>query len=336
MNINKIIKIIFALLIASIFIKNLFPLIAGIAIISLIVFIFKKLALNYKTMSIKNISNINFKFNPSKKMIYYISAGFIILILLGLSIKVIPAGTTGVYDLFGKIRDKEVRSGIHLINPLARLHKMTIRTEEYTMSIAQGEGRKSSADAITALTKEGLSVDLDITVLYKLIEEKASDVYKTVGMNYEEKIIRPQIRSGIREVIARYDAKAIYSDKRAEAALKILEYLKSTVEPRGIEVEEVLLRHVELPANLKQAIEEKLQAEQEAQRMEFVLQKEQQEAERKRIEAQGQKDAQSIINQSLTSKYLNYLYITQLEKLDGAIYVPINPNNGMPLFRGVE
>ena len=272
------------------------------------------------------------EFNINKKLIYFIGGGVLILILLGLSIKVIPAGTTGVYDLFGKIRDKEVRSGIHLINPLAKLHNMSIRTEEYTMSIAQGEGKKSGADAITALTKEGLSVDLDITVLYKLIEEKASDVYKTVGTNYEEKIIRPQIRSGIREVIARYDAKAIYSDKRAEAALKILEYLKSTVEPRGIEVEEVLLRHVELPANLKQSIEAKLQAEQEAQRMEFILDKEQQEAERKRIEAAGQRDAQTIINQSLTDRYLQYLYIQNLENREGTIYVPYD----FPLFKGIK
>lgn len=329
---NKIFKIIFAVIIASMFFGKIFPLVAGVAIIFLIIFIFKKLALNYKTMPIKNMPNMNFKFNPSKKLIYYIIAGLIILILLGLSIKVIPAGTTGVYDLFGKIRDKEVRSGIHLINPLAKLHNMSIRTEEYTMSIAQGEGKKSGADAITALTKEGLSVDLDITVLYKLIEEKASDVYKTVGTNYEEKIIRPQIRSGIREVIARYDAKAIYSDKRAEAALKILEYLKSTVEPRGIEVEEVLLRHVELPANLKQSIEAKLQAEQEAQRMEFILDKEQQEAERKRIEAAGQRDAQTIINQSLTDRYLQYLYIQNLENREGTIYVPYD----FPLFKGIK
>lgn len=325
---KKIIKIIFAILIASVFFRGLFPILAGIAIIILISFIIKQKI----NMPIKNMPNINFKFNPSKKLVYYIIAGFIIIILLALSIKVIPAGVTGVYDLFGKIRDKEIRSGIHLINPLARLHKMSIRTEEYTMSIAQGEGRKSLADAITALTKEGLSVDLDITVLYRLMEEKASDVYKNVGMNYEEKIIRPQIRSGIREIIARYDAKAIYSEKRAEAAQNILKYLKTTVEPRGIEVEEVLLRHVELPANLKQAIEEKLQAEQEAQRMKFVLEKEEQEAERKRIEAQGQKDAQAIINQSLTNKYLQYLYIQNLKDREGTIYVPYN----LPLFKGVE
>ena len=316
----------------SLFSHKLFPFLAGFVIVLLIRFIIKqKINPSKKHMNIPNI-----KFNPSKKAIIFIPIGVLALMLLILSIKVIPAGTTGVYDLFGKIRANEIRSGFHLINPLAKIHNMSIRTEEYTMTIAQGEGRKHTADAITALTKEGLSVDLDITVLYRLMESKASDVYKNVGMNYEEKIIRPQIRSGIREIIAQYDAKAIYSEKRAEAALNILKYLKTTVEPRGIEVEEVLLRHVELPKNLKQAIEEKLQAEQEAQRMEFVLDKETQEAERKRIEAEGQRDAQKIINQSLTSKYLNYLYIKELENREGTIYVPINPSTGMPMFRGIE
>jgi len=277
-------------------------------------------------MNMKNMLKLT-----NKKVLYYIVAGIVVFLLLAVSIKVNPAGITGVYDLFGKIRDKEVRSGIHLINPLARIHTMSIRTEEYTMSIAQGEGQRFGADAITALTKEGLSVDLDITVLYRLIEEKASDVYKNVGMNYGEKIIRPQIRAGIREIVAQYDAKAVYSEKRAEAAQNILEYLKTRLEPRGIETEEVLLRHVELPQNLKKAIEEKLQAEQEAQRMAFVLDKETQEAERKRIEAAGQRDAQSIINRSLTDKYLQYLYIQNLKDREGTIYVPYD----LPLFKGL-
>lgn len=327
---QKMIKIIFAFLLISLFFRGLFPILAGIAIVILIIFIIKKILLTNKNMQIPKEFNIN------KKLIYFIGGGVLILILLGLSIKIIPAGTTGVYDLFGKIRDKEVSSGMHLINPFVRLHKMSIRTEEYTMTIAQGEGRKYSADAITALTKEGLSVDLDITVLYHLLENKASDVFKNVGMTYEEKIIRPQIRAGIREIIAQYDAKAIYSEKRTEAAQKILEYLETTIEPRGIAIEEVLLRNVVLPNELARAIEEKLQAEQSAQKMEFVLEKEIKEAERKRIEARGQRDAQSIINESLTSRYLNYLYIRELKDREGTIYVPINSDSGMPMFKGIQ
>lgn len=259
----------------------------------------------------------------------------VLLLLLAKSIIVIPAGRTGVYHLFGQVSDQERGSGLHLVNPLANITKMSIRTEEYTMSVAVGEGRRAQADAITALTKEGLNVDLDITVLFHLIEEKTSDLFKTVGLDYEEKIIRPEIRSAIRSAIAEYEAKAIYSEKRHEAADKILKILKTTIEPRGIEIEEVLLRNVRLPSKLTESIQEKLTAEQEAERMNFVLEKEKKEAERKIIEATGQRDAQAIINESLTERYLEYLYINSLKDREGTIYVPVNPENGLPLFKNV-
>ena len=105
------------------------------------------------------------------------------------------------------------------------------------------------------------------------------------------------------------------------------------MQPRGIVVEDVLLRNVQLPANLAQSIQEKLQAEQEAQKYDFILEKEKKEKERKIIEAEGQRDAQKIINESLTSNYLYYLYINDLKSRAGTIYVPTNPSTGMPLFR---
>ncbi|OGH69933.1 MAG: hypothetical protein A3C90_00420 [Candidatus Magasanikbacteria bacterium RIFCSPHIGHO2_02_FULL_51_14] len=248
---------------------------------------------------------------------------------------VVEAGETGVRSFFGKVRDEEFSSGFHLKNPLERITKMNIRTQDYTMSVAQGEGERYGADAISALTKEGLAVDLDITVLYHLVEERASDVYRDIGLAYDEIVIRPQIRSVIREVIAQYEAKDIYSEKRQEAAQKIFDLLNVQLEPRGIELEDVLLRHVELPKNLAESIQQKLQAEQEAERYDFILDKEAKEAERKRVEAAGQRDAQTIISQSLTPRYLEYLYIQSLKDREGTIYVPTNPNNGLPLFRGL-
>jgi regulator of protease activity HflC (stomatin/prohibitin superfamily) len=203
------------------------------------------------------------------------------------------------------------------------------------MSIAQDEGRRAGSDAITSLTKEGLSVDLDMTVLYRLVEEKASDVYRELGLTYDEKVIRPSIRTAIRDIIAQYEAKDIYSDKREEVSGKIEENVRTQLEPRGIAIESVLLRNVALPANLATAIQEKLQAEQEAQKYDFVLQKEKKEKERKIIEAEGQRDAQKIINESLTTNYLYYSYINQLKDRQGTIYVPTSPNTGMPLFREV-
>ena len=261
---------------------------------------------------------------------------FLFLLFFGSSFwTIIAAGHTGVQSLFGKVNDSELSSGFHIKNPFVRITEMSVRTEDYTMSITQGEGQLAGPDAIRALTKEGLNIDLDITVLYRLVEEKASDVYRDVGLNYDEVVIRPQIRSTIREIVALYSAKDIYSEKRGEATQQILDVLKSKLDPRGIEMEDVLLRNVVLPAKLANSIEEKLQAEQDAERYDFILEVEKKEAERKRVAAEGQRDAQQIINQSLTTRYLEYLYIESLKEREGTIYVPTNPNNGTPLFRGL-
>jgi len=326
------------ILLGPIFGKNGIFIFLGVIIIYLI---FKKLiklklfklGLNNKNM----VETIDVDKLKSKESVKKIGITIVIVVLLlwlfFASIVIVDAGETGVYSLFGKVKDKELQSGFHLVIPLAKVTKMTIRTEEYTMSIVQGEGKKEGADAITALTKEGLSVDLDMTVLYRLNEEKASDVYKNVGLNYEEKIIRPSIRTSIRDIIAQYEAKDIYSEKRQEAAVKILEILITDLGLRGIIVEDVLLRNVVLPANLANAIQEKLQAEQEAEKYDFILAREKKEKERKIIEAEGQMESQRIINQSLTTNYLYYLYMNELKEREGTIYVPTNPSTGMPLFR---
>jgi regulator of protease activity HflC (stomatin/prohibitin superfamily) len=269
------------------------------------------------------------------KKIPILLGGFLIFIFVSSGLTVVGAGNVGIQTLFGKVYDRELSSGLHIKNPLVRVIEMDTRIREYTMSITQGEGKRSGDDSIASLTKEGLKVDLDITVLYRLNENQASDVYRDVGLHYEETIIRPQIRSAIREVVARYTAKEIYSEKRDVATEEILERLDLAFSARGVEVEDVLLRNVELPVDLARSIQEKLQAEQEAERYDFILEKEKKEAERKRLEAEGQRDAQRIIDQSLTPRYLEYLYISSLKDRAGTIYVPTNPNNGTPMFRGI-
>ncbi len=315
--------------------KNIIPfLILAALVLPFAVMIGKKKSMN-ENNTINVNPNISFDLRKLKKRSSVILIILFFLIVGVLSIVIIPAGETGVYHLFGKVKDKELSSGFHLKNPLAVVTKMSIRTEEYTMSITKGEGDIEGADAIKALTREGLEVDLDMTVLYRLKEDQASEVFKNVGLDYVQKIIRPSIRSGIRETVANYEAKDIYSEKRQETAEQILEKLKKDISPRGIVVEEVLLRNVNLPSKLSNSIQEKLTAEQEAQRYDFVLQKETKEAERKRIEAAGQRDAQRIINESLTPNYLNYLYIRELKDREGTIYIPVNPSTGMPMFKGL-
>lgn len=282
-----------------------------------------------------NTTNSTNVMRKSKKTIWIIIGVIVAIIIVANIFVVIPVGHTGVQTLFGKVKEKELSSGLHVVNPLIVIERMSIRTEEYTMSIAQGEGQRVGADQIQALTNEGLAIDLDITVFHHLVENRASDVYKDLGSDFREKIIRPEIRSAIREVVARYDAKAVYSEKRSEVAMAIKDRLTETIKPRGIVVEQVLLRNVTLPEKLSASIQEKLQAEQESQRYDFLLDKEKKEADRKRIEAEGQRDAQRIIDQSLTAKYLEYLYIKELKDREGTIYVPIG-NNGLPLFKGVQ
>lgn len=271
----------------------------------------------------------------SKHLITTIILSFFGLWLFFASIVIVDAGETGIYSLFGRVKDEELKSGFHLVVPLARVTKMSIRTEEYTMSKTRDEGKKVGTDAISSLTKEGLTVELDMTVLFRLEEEKAAELYKKVGLNYVEKILRPSIRTSIRDVIAEYEAKDIYSEKRQEAAAEILKNLVDNLSERGVVVEDVLLRDVTLPAKLKNAIEDKLQAEQEAEKYDFLLTREEKEKERKIIEAEGQRDAQKIINESLSTNYLYYLYINQLKDREGTIYVPTGTNSGVPLFRNL-
>jgi len=319
------------------FLKSFWPIIIVVVII-ILKFLKKKNIMNGENViNVKPKSILKDKLQDKKNARYVLWGviGAIIIILIALSVVVIPAGTTGVYHLFGKVRDREISSGIHLINPLARVTKMSIRTEEYTMTSVQGEGQKKDDDSIVALTREGLNISLEITVLYHLMEESASDVYRDVGLNYEEKIIRPKIRSAIRGAIAQYEAKDVYSEKRDEVTGRILSDLEDEIGSRGIGVEQVLLRNVVLPEKLAASIQEKLTAEQEAQKFDFILEREIKEAERKRIEARGQRDAQTIINESLTTDFLKYLYIKELKDREGTIYVPTSPNTGLPLFRDV-
>jgi regulator of protease activity HflC (stomatin/prohibitin superfamily) len=284
---------------------------------------------------IPDISNYSPKLGGMWKI-----AKFIIIILLAIWIiswfvVIIGAGETGVYSLFGKVSDQELSSGFHLVNPLAKIDRMSIRTEQYTMSIAPGEGQIKGDDSISSLTKEGLDVNIDFTALYRLEEKRASDIYREVGLDYVNKLIRPEIRGVIRDVVSQYEAKELYSEKRQEASGKMASLLKERLESRGIFIEEAVIRNVQLPPSLAKAIQEKLAAEQEAQRYDFVLDREKKEADRKRIEAEGQRDSQKIINESLSAEYLDYLYINQLKDRQGTIYVPVNPANGMPLFKGI-
>jgi len=239
----------------------------------------------------------------------------------------VGAGEVGVkFNQFGGVQSDELGEGLHIVPPWVSVTKYSVQSEVYTMSAQPAEGERVGDDQITALTSEGLMLGMDVTVRYRLISEDASTVHQTLGKGYAEKIIRPTIKSVIREVVSSHTAMEVYGEQRQLVAAEMLNILETSLLDDGIIVEEVLLRNVKLPDRVANAIEEKLQADQDAQRMVFIKQKEQLEAERKVIEATGTADATiiaatgeaealRIINQELAKNpdLINYKYIQMLQ-----------------------
>ena len=235
-------------------------------------------------------------------------AGVIILIagILTKSTVMIDAGQIGVKVLFGKVQNEVLGSGLHLINPLVEVRSLDVKTQNYTMSGSNDEGAKTGDDAIRVLTADGLEVTIDLTVLYKLLPSEAPKLVRETGVDYTDKIVRPLTRTKIRDNAVYYDAIALYSSKRDEFQSRIFKSIEDDFKKRGLVLEQLLVRNITLPQSVKATIEQKINAEQDAQKMQFVLLKEKQEAERKRVEAQGISDYQRIINTGLTSQQLQY------------------------------
>jgi regulator of protease activity HflC (stomatin/prohibitin superfamily) len=251
----------------------------------------------------------------------------VIVVLIGNPIRVIPAGHVGVKDFFGLVSSSVLTPGVHFVMPFTKVVKMSIKTQEV----------KETAEVPS---KEGLTMDLEGSLLFRLDPARAPDIYKTIGPDYTEIAVQPQIRSAIREVTATYEAKALYSAERDKIARETLELFRKMSEGRGIITEAVLLRKIGLPAVVANAIQEKLKREQEAEQMKFVLQKESQEAERKRIEAQGVADFQRIVASGISQQLLEWKGIEATEKLalsaNTKVVVIGNSKSGLPIILGGE
>jgi len=242
----------------------------------------------------------------------------LLLLVLGVFIACIieiGPGEIGVKTLFGKVQDDVLTSGLHFINPLMEVQKMDVKTQNYTMSGVHDEGAKTGDDAIRALTSDGLEVIIDLTVLYKVLPSQAPNILRETGIDYTDKIVRPLTRTKIRDNAVYYEAVALYSTKRDEFQQRIIRSIEDDFKKRGLILEQLLVRNITLPQAVKTSIEQKISAEQDAQKMQFVLQKEKQEAERKRVEAQGIADYQHIISESLTDKQLQYEQIKAMREL---------------------
>jgi len=244
----------------------------------------------------------NIAFRPVARGSIFVLCVFGALALLQIFTQV-PAGNVGVVDFFGIVSDRTLPSGINVINPLANVIKFSIQTKEHK-------------ETMQVLSREGLTIGLEISALYRLNPDSAARVYKTVaGGDYETIILIPQFRSISRSVTASFQASALYSTERERLGVAIQEELARTVAPRGVTIEATPLRNVALPTQLTEAIEQKQRADQESQRMEFILTKEKQEADRKRIEAKGIADFQAIVAAGISDQLLRWKGIEATEKL---------------------
>ena len=244
------------------------------------------------------------------------------LIVVMASTTSIPTGNVGVLTLFGRVTGETLPEGIHLVNPLKSVQKLSVQTQ-------------SVKESANVPSNEGLILALDTSLLFRLDKNKAAYVYQTVGDNYAEKIVEPTLRAAIRASTSAHSANALYTNARELVQQQIQDELTAQLAPRGVIVENVLLRDVQLPAMLKGSIEAKQQAEQDALRMSFILQKEKQEAERKRIEAQGIADFQKIVAAGISAQLLEWKGIEATEKLaassNAKVVIIGNSKNGLPL-----
>jgi regulator of protease activity HflC (stomatin/prohibitin superfamily) len=259
----------------------------------------------------------------------------VIVVLIGMSIACVvqvEPGMVGVQKLFGKVNNNILESGLNIVNPLVQVVMFDIRTENYTMSGVQDEGSKQGDDAIRVLTADGLEVIVDLTVLYKVVPTEAPRILKEVGTDYRNVLVRPICRTKIRDNAVYYDAVALYSTKRDEFQAKIFSTIEANFKDRGLLLEQLLVRNITLPASVKASIESKINAEQDAQKMQFVLQKETQEAQRKRVEAQGIADYQKILSTGLSDRLLQYEMIKAINTSPNAKLIFMTNGKNLPVI----
>ncbi|WP_461099712.1 prohibitin family protein [Spirosoma luteolum] len=262
----------------------------------------------------------------------------LVLLVLGLlsaGIRQIDAGQVGVVSLFGNVSPEPLTSGLHLVNPLAHVSTFDVKTQNYTMSATNDEGEKLGDDAIRVLTADGLEVVIDLTVLYRVVPADAPRIFQEIGADYTDKIVRPITRTRIRDNAVYYDAVALYSSRRDEFQGRIYKTIENDFRKRGLMLEQLLIRNINLPASVKKTIESKINAEQDAQKMQFVLAKERQEADRKRVEAKGIADYQRILSTGLSDKQLQYEQIKAQRELaasPNAKIIVMGGRSSMPLI----
>ncbi len=235
---------------------------------------------------------------------------------------VIDDGEVGVIKRFGKIADEPVGAGLTFVFPVVR------EIEVWNVKLLETQ------EASPVPSSEGLIVGLKTSMLYRVNAQQAPEIRKTVGRRYVEDLVIPYFRSTIRNIVAAYPVKSIYSNEgRTEIAARIEAALQEELGSRGIIIEGILLRDVQLPERFRESIEAKLTAEQRVQQKEFELDQARKDALIEVARAEGAAQAQKIINSTLSKGYLQYLWIQTLNDNPNVIYVSTEAN--MPIFKNV-
>lgn len=260
----------------------------------------------------------------NKQSVIKLSFLFLIVVFFS-SCATIREGEVGVKQRFGKFADKPYTKGVKFYNPfVSRVLKISTQTENLEVSL-------------NIPSKEGLTILSEVSILYNIDGREAPELLRNIGPYFESNIILPVFRSAVADVTSRFFAKDMHTGERATIEIAIKEQMMKLMEGKGIEVEAVLLKSIQLPNSLARAIEEKLEAEQQAQRMEFVLQQAEREAEQKRIEAKGIRDAQLIIAEGLDAKILQFKSIEAFQELAKSPNAKIIVTDGdLPLLMDSE
>ncbi len=233
----------------------------------------------------------------------------------------IKQGEVGVKRKFGKYSDKGYTEGLRVFNPItSRIIKISTQTENLEVGL-------------NIPSKEGLTILSEVSILYNINSKDAPEILRNIGTDYEENVILPVFRSAVADVSANYFAKDMHTGERSNIENSIKERMMSYLDVKGIDIEAVLLKSIQLPRSLSTAIEEKLEAEQQAERMQFVLTQSEREAEQKRIEAKGIRDAQIIISEGLDQRVLQFKSLEAFEKLANSPNTKVIISDGdMPII----
>jgi regulator of protease activity HflC (stomatin/prohibitin superfamily) len=252
----------------------------------------------------------------------FAAAGVALLIA---TFTIVPAGEVGVVVVLGRVREGYLTEGPHLVNPLARVETLSARSQDYTMVARSDEGQRSGDDSIFVQSKDGVRMNMDVTVIYKLAEADAPAIYRRLGRHYVDSVIRPAARAAVPEVGSRFAFQEAYAMRREELGPRIEEHLSGKlrallarypeVKGPGVLIQQVLVRKVEPDFEVMKSIQAKMREEQESLRMDFVIAKERKEAERKEIEARGIQKFQDIVTQGISDRLLQWKGIEATERL---------------------